>query len=79
MSDDPIAFYAVQRSAVFDAGIDVTKMLVYGHMGPQDLMRNVLSGIPPQSLGPGPMTLWFQQTGALSTSYVMELTFTSIP
>ncbi len=73
VSDDAVAFYALQRSPVFDAGVDVSKMLVYGHMGPQDLRRNVVAEIAPQLMGEGPMTLWFQQTGPLPTAFAMEL------
>lgn len=73
VSEDKIAFYAIQRAAVFDAGVDVSRMLVYGHMGPQDLNRNVLSAVPNEQLGSGPMTLWFQQTGPLPTSYAIEV------
>lgn len=72
-SDDLIAFYALQRAAVFDAGVDVTRMLVYGHMGPADLSRNVVAGQPAASLAAGPMTLWFQQTGPLATRYAIEV------
>lgn len=75
VSDDPIAFYALQRAAVFDAGVDVTRMLVYGHMGPPDLLRNVLAAAPAPALGAGPMTLWFQQTGVAPTGYAIELVF----
>lgn len=73
VSEDAIAFYAIQRSAVFDAGVDVTRMLVYGHMGPQDLVRNVVQSVQNEALGEGPMTLWFQQTGALPTTYAIEI------
>lgn len=72
-SDDAIAFYALQRNKVFDAGIDVSRMLVYGHMGPPDLGRNVLANVPKSQLGEGDMTLWFQQTGPLPTRYVIKL------
>lgn len=74
VSDDKVAFYAIQRAPVFDAGVDVTRMLVYGHMGPQDLGVNVLAPVPAESLVSGPMTLWFQQTGPLPTQYAIELT-----
>jgi hypothetical protein len=73
VSEDAIAFYALQPSKVFDAGIDVSRMLVYGHMGPSDLARNVLANVPKSQLGEGPMTLWFQQTGALPTRYAIEV------
>ena len=75
VSADPIAFYALQQAAVFDAGVDVGRMLVYGHMGPQDLRRNVVRDVPPAQLRAGPMTLWFQQTGPSATEYAIELLF----
>lgn len=75
VSADPIAFYALQRAAVFDAGVDVGRMLVYGHMGPQDIQRNVLQDAAPGPLVAGPMTLWFQQTGSEVTDYAIELVF----
>jgi len=74
-SPDPIAFFALQRAPVFDAGIDVNRMLVYGHMGPQDLQRNVLQSLSTGQLAAGSMTLWFQQTGPLATEYAIELVF----
>jgi hypothetical protein len=73
VSEDAIAFYAIQSSNVFDAGVDVSRMLVYGHMGPADLNRNVVANIPPEKLGEGPMTIWFQQTGTLPTEYAIEI------
>jgi hypothetical protein len=76
VSEDAIAFYALQRNKVFDAGIDVSRMLVYGHMGPSDLGRNVLANVPKSQLGEGAMTLWFQQTGPLPTQYTIEVVLT---
>jgi hypothetical protein len=73
VSEDAIAFYALQPSKVFDAGVNVSRMLVYGHMGPSDLARNVVANVPKSQLGEGPMTLWFQQTGPLPTRYAIEL------
>ena len=73
VSEEEIAFYALQRNKVFDAGIDVSRMLVYGHMGPSDLGRNVLANVPKTELGEGAMTLWFQQTGPLPTHYAIEV------
>jgi hypothetical protein len=73
VSDDAIAFYALQAKQVFDAGFDVSRMLVYGHMGPSDLARNVLAALPKSKLGEGAMTLWFQQTGSLPTRYAIEV------
>jgi hypothetical protein len=75
VSTDPIAFFALQRAPVFDAGFDVSRMLVYGHMGPADLNRNVLQDVSPGDLAVGPMTLWFQQTGPEATEYAIELVF----
>jgi len=75
VSPDKVAFYALQRSPVFDAGIDVNRMLVFGHMGPPDLQRNVLEKLAPEQLTSGPMTLWFQQTGPQATEYAIELVF----
>ncbi len=74
-SPDPIAFFALQRSPVFDAGFDVSRMLAYGHMGPPDLQRNAVKDIVPAQLTAGPMTLWFQQTGPQATDYAIELVF----
>ena len=73
VSEDAIAFYALQRNTVFDAGVDVSRMLFYGHMGPSDLGRNVLANLPKTQLGEGAMTLWFQQTGLLPTQYAIEV------
>ena len=78
-SEDAVAFFALQRADVFDAGVDVTRMAAYGHMGPQDLLRNVVAELPSTVLTEGPMTLWFQQTGPLPTRYVMELVLKSAP
>jgi hypothetical protein len=75
VSPDKVAFFALQRSPVFDAGIDVNRMLVYGHMGPPDLQRNVLEKLAPEQLTSGPMTLWFQQTVPQATEYAIELVF----
>ena len=74
VSDDKVAFYALQASQVFDAGEDIKRMLVWGHMGPGDLARNVLANLPKSQLGEGAMTLWFQQTGSLPTRYAIEVT-----
>jgi hypothetical protein len=78
VSSDRIAFYALQRAAVFDAGYDVNRMLVHGHMGPQDLNRNVIQDVAPSQLSAGPMTLWFQQTGLQATEYAIELVFETV-
>lgn len=75
VSFDPIAFFALQRAPVFDAGFDVSRMLAYGHLGPPDLQRNLLQSVAPAQLDAGPMTLWFQQTGPQATQYAIELVF----
>lgn len=72
-SPDKIAFFSIQRKAVFDAGFDTGKMLAYGHFGPQDLKRNVVANVAPDQLGPGPLTFWIQQTGQLTTRYALLL------
>jgi len=71
-SDDLIAFFAMQRKAVFDAGIDTSRMLSYGHFGPDDLKRNLVAGLPAEQLAAGPLTVWIQQTGTMATRYVLE-------
>ncbi len=77
-SDDSIAFYAMQRSQVFNAGTDVSKMLAYGHFGPQDVGRNLLLSLPSAALQAGPLTTWVQQTGSLVTKYVLQMDFAQI-
>jgi hypothetical protein len=64
----------LQPNSVFDAGIDTTRMLTFGPMGPDDLNRNVLANTAPQLRGEGPMTLGFQHAGPLPTQYAIELT-----
>ena len=73
VSENAIAFYALQRNKFFDANIDVSRMLVHGHMGPHDLGRNVLANVPNSQLGEGAMTLQFQQIGLLPTQYAIEV------
>jgi hypothetical protein len=73
VSEDAISFYALQPNKVFDAGVNVSRILVYGHMGPSDLTRNVLASVPKSQLGEGAMTLWFQQTGLMPTQYAIEV------
>jgi hypothetical protein len=72
-SDDSIAFFAMQRAAVFDAGIDTSRMLSFGHFGPEDLKRNLVADLPAEQLTAGPLSVWIQQTGTLATRYVLEL------
>lgn len=69
-----LASYALQRSSVFDAGIESTRMLAFGRMGLSDLNRNVLTNTGPQGRGEGPMTLRFQQNGPLPTPYAIQIT-----
>jgi len=78
ISEDAISFYALQPNRIFDAGVDTSKMLVYGHMGPSDLLRNVLTNLPKSQLGEGFMTLWFQQTGTQNTQYAIEVVLAPI-
>lgn len=72
-----LASYALQRSSVFDAGIESTRMLAFGRMGLSDLNRNVLTNTGPQGRGEGPMTLRFQQNGPLPTPYAIQITLAS--
>jgi len=78
VSEDAISFYALQPNKVFDAGVNVSRMLVYGHMGPSDLTRNVLASVPKSQLGEGAMTLWFQQTGLMPTQYAIEVVLATV-
>jgi len=73
VSEDAVAFYALQRNKLFDAGYDVSRMLEYGHMRPSEVSRNVLASVPKSQLGEGAITLWFQQTGLLPTQYAIEV------
>jgi len=73
-ASDDFASYALQRSTVFDAGMDTTRLLARGQIGPSDLNRNVLANTGPQRRGEGPMTLRLQQNGPLPTPYAIELT-----
>ena len=77
-ASDDFAPYALQRSTVFDAGMDTTRMLAWGQIGPSDLNRNVLADTGPQWRGEGPMTFRFQQNGPLPTPYAIELTLVSV-
>jgi hypothetical protein len=72
-SPDPIAFYALQRAPVFDAGVDVQRMLSWKHLGPGDLLVELLAGIAATARGDGPYTLWINQTGADRTAYAIEI------
>jgi hypothetical protein len=79
VSSDELALFALQRAAVFDAGINTNRMLTHGHMGPPDLLRTVVQNISAAQLAAGPMTLWFQQTGPAPTEYAIELVFAPAP
>jgi hypothetical protein len=72
-SPDPVAFYALQRAPVFDAGTDVQRMLSWKHLGPPDLLLELLSAIDPAARDAGPYTLWINQTGADLTAYAIEI------
>jgi len=72
-SPDPIAFYALQQAPVFDAGTQVQRMLSWKHLGPPDLLIELLAAIDPGARGAGPYTLWLNQTGADRTSYAIEI------
>ena len=72
-SPDPIAFYALQKSPVFDAGTNVQRMLSWKHLGPPDLLAELLGGIAATARGEGAYTLWVQQTGTDRTAYAIEI------
>ena len=72
-SPDEIAFYALQKAPVFDAGTNVQRMLSWKHLGPPDLLVELLDGIAPMARGEGPYTLWVQQTGVDRTAYAIEV------
>jgi hypothetical protein len=65
--------YSLDEQRSWSAGKGAALVLVYGHMGPGDLARNVLTTLPKSKLGAGAMTLWFQQTGSLPTHYAIEV------
>jgi hypothetical protein len=73
-ASDDMASYALQPNSVFDAGMDTTRMLAWGQIGPSDLNRNVLANRGTQWHGEGPMTLRLQQNGPLPMPYAIELT-----
>lgn len=72
-SPDPIAFYALQKSPVFDAGTNVQRMLSWKHLGPPDLLAELLGGIAATARGEGAYTFWVQQTGTDRTAYAIEI------
>jgi len=72
-SPDPIAFYALQKAPVFDAGTNVQRMLSWKHLGPPDLLVELLSGVAPTARNAGAYTLWVQQTGVDRTAYAIEI------
>jgi hypothetical protein len=72
-SPDEIAFYALQRGPVFDAGTDVRRMIAWKHLGPPDLLANLLEAVDPGELGPGTFVLWINQTGEPRTGYAIEV------
>ena len=72
-SPDRIAFYALQRGPVFDAGTDVQRMLAWKHLGPDDRLVELTAPIDPQFLGAGSFTLWVNQTGRDATVYALEI------
>ncbi len=73
-ASDDFASYALQRSTVFDAGTDTSRMLAWGQISLSDLNRNVLANTGPQGRGEGPMTFNFQKNSTLPTTYAFELT-----
>jgi len=72
-SPDEIAFYALQRGPVFDAGTDVQRMVAWKHLGPPDRLVNLLAAVEPAARGPGFFVLWVNQTGDERTEYAIEI------
>ena len=79
ISEDKIAFFAVQRAMVFDAGIDTSRMIAFGHVGPDKLGQNLLANLPASQLSSGSLVIWIQQTGSQVTEYAFALEFASDP
>lgn len=73
VSADATTFRALQPNQVFDAGIDVARMLVYGHRRSSGWARNALTTLPTSKLDEAAMTLWLQQTGPWPTRYAIEI------
>jgi hypothetical protein len=48
-------------------------MLSWKHLGPDDLLLELLSAIDPAARGAGPYTLWVNQTGADLTAYAIGI------
>ncbi|MBU6285843.1 MAG: hypothetical protein EBQ48_04605 [Betaproteobacteria bacterium] len=89
-SEDKIAFFALQRGQVFDAGNDISRMMVYGHLGPTDmpvqgsvpvfkLGQNIATSLSAAQRSAGSIVLWMQQTGSQSTDYAFEIRLRSSP
>jgi hypothetical protein len=72
-SPDEIAFYALQRGPVFDAGTDVQRMVAWKHLGPPDRQVNLLETTEAAARGPGLFVLWINQTGNDRTAYAVEI------
>ena len=72
-SPDLVAFYALQRGPVFDAGTDVQRMIAWKHLGPSDRSVNLLEAVDAQALGAGFFVLWVNQTGIDLTKYAIEI------
>jgi hypothetical protein len=76
-SIDTVAFYALQKSPVFDAGTDISRMVSWKHLGPPDLLAELLGSVAVAERGAGPYTLWIQQTGADRTAYAVDITISA--
>ena len=72
-SPDPTAFYALQKAPVFDAGTNIQRMLSWKHLGPSDLLVELLGGIAAPARSKGAYTLWVQETGADRSAYAIEI------
>lgn len=72
-SPDLVAFYALQRGPVFDAGTDVQRMIAWKHLGPGDRSANLLETVSAQARDAGFFVLWVNQTGTDLTTYAIEI------
>jgi Ca2+-binding RTX toxin-like protein len=72
-STDLIAFYAIQVGKQFTAGTDTSKMLIWDHLGPKDLGKNLLAQVSTNSIDD--IVLWVQQTGSATTDYRFQIWF----
>lgn len=90
LSEDPVAFIAIQQGSVFtepNTGTNPANLLGWLHVGEEHLGSDILPAIgtgdssqgftPP--LPAGDYTLWIQQTGQSLTAYTFDMQITAVP